>query len=318
MQKIVVLLLFFVTFALSAAVHTVGVPTGLAIALGFLITGYAAMTVEQRLGRYPSMYGLPFMILGGLVGVVAATMAVPQVSGWIVGPAALLAEIAALFGLIKLYRVLVARGRIVGRRRLAHRRGWHYAPTAEVPVPGPRSAPQLLGVPNDAVATTGRDVIYADVDGFRVIMFDRVQAHERNAQVQSVWLVPLPLALPYLDFSALGYASAEDRAQVLHPDKPAVAAGLAVALQQVRGAEAPDAFTEDQAFARTLMAPPLRNTAIKVEKAFWLENAFLCAVDRSEERTGVAAREVERIIDALATFAAGIPWSQLAPYARQR
>src|SRR5262249_43608478 len=148
------------------------------------------------LGRQAPAIGITFMALSGLSGIVAVVKALPQVNHWITGLGTLALEIAALYGVIKLYKRLLGQAGSVFRRRLATRRGWRYEPAATVPVPGPRSAPRFRSVRNDATSTSGRDVLYASANGLNVTVFDRAGVRDRKAQ--TVWLVHLPVALPFV------------------------------------------------------------------------------------------------------------------------
>ena len=283
MLKVIVTGLILVILLIAAGLGSLGAPIPLALYIAFLVVGVGAMAVERRLERDAPVVGITFLSIGGLFGVYSMTQAIPQVNGWVIGPATLVAQIAAVIGLVKLYRVLAAGTTVAGRRRLAGRRGWQFANEIAVPVPGPRSAPRFTAVPTDAVTTTGRDVISAVVNGFTVTMFDRARPNDTNARVQSVWLVHLPMALPYLDFSATADVAASG-------------------------------WTDNAAFASTLMTPALRSEVARVTKVCWIENAYLCAVDNGGGRRGVDATEVERVIDALTSFAGRLPWAQLTPY----
>jgi hypothetical protein len=206
---------------------------------------------------------------------------------------AVVVEVGAIVGIIKLYRLINVRATVALRRRLAQRRGWRYVAQAEVSVPGPVSTKVIKGVPNNASSTTGRDVVYATVNGFNVTMFDRVRPNEPN--VQSVWLVQLPMALPYLR---------------LPLDKRLEAVlGFAKLLP-------PDTADADENFARALLTPQVSYEFIQLVGVSWIENWYLCVV-KETGRTGSKAAEVERRIDGYTALVAKLPWPALAPFARQ-
>jgi hypothetical protein len=195
--RLIVLGLVFGTLLLAGGLVGLGLAVPLAVALALLLVGGAALAIERRLGRQAPAFGVTFLSLSGIAGIVAAVHALPQVNGWVVGLGTLALEIAALIGVVKLYRRLLGQAGSVFRRRLAARRSWRYEPEATVPVPGPRTAPRLKSVPNAATSTTGRDVLHASANGLAVTVFDRTGA--RGRQVQTVWLVHLPMPLPSVE-----------------------------------------------------------------------------------------------------------------------
>jgi hypothetical protein len=298
--RVAALGLIVCVFVIAGVLAAVGAPIPLAIFIAFLLVGLAAMLVERRLGRDAPVLGITFLSIGGLVGIAAMVQAVPQVNGWIIGLGTLAVEIGILIGLVKLYRVLAAGATVALRRRLAERRGWRYVPQAEVPVPGPRSAPRLQGVPNDARSTTGRDVVYATANGFNVTVFDRVRPNEKNARPQTVCLVHLPMAMPYLSSS---FGSVLDAPNV-PPNNPV--------LNQFM--PDPAQLTDNESFARTLMTPQFRTEARRLPSEFWIENAYLCMVLSAGARSGAKASEVEQSIDATTSLAARLPWQAIAPF----
>ena len=318
--RLIVLGLLFCTFIVSAALITIGIPTGAAIFFALLIVGIGAMVVERRLGREAPVLGITFLSLGAIAGIVGMVHAVPQVNGWIIGLGTLALEIGGLIGLIKLYRVLNNQAGTQLRRRMAARRSWHYAPDAEVPVPGPHVAPYLKGVPNDARTTTGRDIVYATSNGFNVTVFDRVRPNEKNARVQTVWLVHLPMALPFVSSGFARYLEKPNDPHGMNlANVPLDQLGPAGQMMAAAVAQTSDpaTYTSNEQFARALMTPQVRADVARLPGQFVIENAFLCLVDNSEGRTGAKAAQVEHYVDSLTGFASRLPWQAVSGYGRQ-
>jgi hypothetical protein len=293
--RFLVLVLLVCTVVVAAALTALGLPVPLALTLGLLVVGGVTLAIERRLGRERPVVGITFLALSGIAGIVATVHALPQTNGWIVGLGTLALEIAALFGVIKLYRRLLGQAGSVFRRRLAAHRSWRYEPEATVPVPGPRTAPRLRGVPNTATSTTGRDVLHASANGLAVTVFDRAGARDRKAQ--TVWLVHLPAALPVVLSSFVRYAQVEEGALGLPPIQP----------------DQPGAHTDHPDFARTLVTPEVRRVAASqgFPMRWWIEGAYLCATADD----GAKPPQVEEYVDRLTGFASRFPWPALSPYA---
>src|SRR5256714_10893034 len=305
--RLVILGLLFGVFAVAGVLIGIGIPVYLAITLAFLIVGVVTLVVERRMERAAPAFGIAFMVLSGLFGIFAVHKALPQVNGWITGLGTLALEIAALYGVIKLYQRLLGQAGSVFRRRLGARRSWRYEPEATVPVPGPRSAPRFRSVPNDATSTTGRDVLYATANGLNVTAFDRAGARDRKAQ--TVWLVQLPAALPYLLSSFLRYLQLEDGT----PDSPFGAVlDRALGLPPIEPGQ-PGPHTDHPDFARTLLTPDVRRIAGLQDfpKRWWIEGWYLCATADD----GAKPPQVEEWVDRLTGFASRFPWPALTPYA---
>src|SRR2546421_3670379 len=326
--RLAVLGLLAATFAVAAGLIGIGIPIPLAITLALLLVGIGTLVLERRLGREAPVLGISFMVLSGFFGIYAVHRALQQVNGWVVGLGTLALEIAALYGIFKLYRRLLGQAGTVFRRRLAARRSWRYEPEATVPVPGPRSAPRLRSVPNEAVSTTGRDVVYASANGLGVTVFDRAGARDRKAQ--TVWLVHLPAALPFVLSSFLRYVQVEEGTPRPAPDNPMLAmlnpdgtspSGYGAEVDRAMGLPPielgqPDAHTDHPDFARTLLTPEVRRVAgtLGFPMRWWIEGAFLCATADD----GAKPPQVEEYVDRLTGFASRFPWPALAPYATRR
>lgn len=322
--RLIVLGLMFVTFAIAAVLIGIGIPIPLAITVALLITGVATLAIERRMGRPAPAIGIAFMVLSGISGIVAAVKALPQVNGWVVGLTTLVLEIAALYGVIKLYQRLLGQAGTVLRRRLAARRSWRYEPEAPVPVPGPRSAPRFRSVPNDATSTTGRDVVYASANGLAVTVFDRAGARDRKAQ--TVFLVHLPVSLPFVLSSFLSYVQAEEGSRPA-PDNPVLAvlnadgtsaSGYGAEVDRALGLPPiqpgqPGPHTDHPDFARVLLTPEVRRVAGTqgFPMRWWIEGAFLCTTADD----GAKPQQVEEWVDRLTGFASRFPWPALRPYA---
>jgi hypothetical protein len=285
------------------------------------------LAIERRMGRDAPVLGITFLSLSGIAGIVSTVHAIPQVNGWIIGLATLALEIGALIGIVKLYRRLLGKAGSVFRRRLATRRGWRYEPEATVPVPGPRSAPRFRSVPNGATSTTGKDVVYATANGLNVTVFDRSRAGERK--MQTVWLVHLPMSLPFVLSSYLRYLQVEDGTL------PAPANNLLAVLDSTGtsgsgyGAEIdralqmpaiqmgrPGDHTDNPDFGRVLLNPDVRRAATaELPLRWWTEGTYLCATKDGDEPRGAKGDQVEEYVDRLTWFAAHFPWPAMAPYA---
>jgi hypothetical protein len=326
--RLIILGLIAATFVVAGVLIGIGIPVYLAITLAFLIVGVVTLAVERRMGREAPAFGIAFMVLSGIFGMFAVHKALPQVNGWIVFLGMLVLEIGALIGVIKLYKRLRGQAGSVFRRRLAARRTWRYEPEATVPVPGPRSAPRFRGVPNDATSTTGRDVVYATANGLNVTVFDRAGARDRKAQ--TVWLVQLPAALPYVLSSFVHYLRLEEGTPRPTPDNPILAAldptgtspsGYGAEVDRALGLPTvqlgdPGPHTDHPDFARTLLTPDVRRIAGMQDfpKRWWIEGWYLCTTADD----GAKPADVEDWVDRLTGFASRFPWPALAPYATQR
>src|SRR2546430_4693587 len=276
--RLLVLVLLGCAIAVTALLVQAGLPVPAALTLGLLVVGGATTAVERRMGRSAPVLGITFLSLSGLAGIAAAVRGLPQVNGWVVGLGTLALEIGALIGVLKLYRPPAGQAGSVVRRRLAYARGWHSEPRATVPVPGPRTASRLKSVPSDATETTGTDVVRATINALTVTLFDRSRPGAHPGEPgQTVWLVHLPVPLPYF--------SPED----------------ALAGSDV---------------ARILMTTQARSVASGVgfPRSWWIEGGYLCCVYGDGTR-GAAAQLVAEYAERLTALAAAFPWPELAPYA---
>src|SRR3954451_10876250 len=211
MYRIYVVGLFLMSIFLGSVLAAVGVPPAAAFPIGFVLAGAGATFMERRTNRPVPILGPVLIGMGFLFGIGGVVDALPQINGWVVGLSTLALEIVATIGAIRLYRRVGRRAATAQRRRLAERHGWRFEEQAAVPVPGPVSAAQFVGVPNEAASTTGYDVLYLDADGYPVTVFDRLRPQERDPRRRTVWMVQLPVSLPVVLSSFAGYLDVEGR-----------------------------------------------------------------------------------------------------------
>jgi hypothetical protein len=149
----------------------------------------------QRIGRrLVSRYYAPSlphpMIMG--FGSLAALFIVAVVGhnfGALFGWLMLALEIALVIWIFKIKRRLNRIAIADRRQQLAENRGWRFAHTADLSIPGPFTAGRLQAVPNDAVTTTGTNVVWIQVGRFALVVFDQVRAGDPIAWPQTVWLL---------------------------------------------------------------------------------------------------------------------------------
>jgi hypothetical protein len=306
MRRIVVLLLFTLTMVVAWGLVSLGLPVPAAASLGLVIVGVVALAVERAAASDSPVYGVTFLSLGGLAGIAAMVHAVPQVNGWIIGIGTLIVEIALLVVIFKGYRKLAGQAVSLLRRRLAERKSWTYTREAVVPVAGPRTAARLVGVPDDATSITGQEVVHAQANGLDFMVFDRPRPEGRNGHPQTVWLVRLPVALPYLLSSYLDYLQQEEgtggdpsvhlRNRLL--GLPAVVPGQ------------PQDHTDNPGFGRLLFTPEVRQaaTAPDFPRRWWIEGAYLCA---TSDGATAEPKLVETWVEMLTGLAARFPWPAL-------
>ncbi|WP_198170518.1 hypothetical protein [Actinoplanes awajinensis] len=305
--RFMAILLFGVTLGLATALASTGLPVPAAATLALVIVGAVALAVERKTGRDSPVLGVTFLSFGAIAGIAAMVQAVPQVNGWIIGIGTLIVEIALLIGVMKGYRKLAGQAGSLLRQRLAQQKGWTYAHEAEVPVPGPRTAPRLVAVPNDATSTTGQEVVYGAVNGLNFIVFDRRRPNDRTGHPQTVWLIQLPVALPYLISSYLPYLQQEEGAGEAEPT--AALLGQILGLPAVRPGQ-PQDHTDHSGFGRVLLTPEVRQatTAPDFPRRWWIEGTYLCATSDGETAN---PKLVAMWVDMLTSFAARFPWPSL-------
>ncbi len=270
-----------------APMIAVGLPKSLAICLALLIVGAAAAAVGSRFSGYlagqVALGGVAFMAIAGLFGISAVHHALPQVNGFLVFVVMLVLEIGALVGLVALYYGIRRKAAVAALHRLAQRRGWRYEPAAEVPVPGPNTAARLHSVPDDATSTTGRDVLYAVANGLSVTVFNRFS--DSGIRRQTVWLVHLPMPLPYLE-----------PAPYLAPPTDA----------------------ERSDFGRAVLTDEVRRAARQqgFPSSWWIEGGYLCTIwDEGGAGDPAPVTTREEYVDRLTGLASRLPWPALHPYA---
>jgi hypothetical protein len=294
------------TALIAWPMHAAGLPIGAAVIIALVVLGTIFFLVEA--GNGGPVGALTCYTFAGIGGIVAMVKTFPEVNSWVVGLGTLAVEVGAVVGLWYLAKVIGGKGGKSLRERVAAGRGWKYISRADVPVPGPMSVGYLQGVPNNAPSTTGTDVVYANANGLNVTVFDRMRPNEKNAKVQTVWLVHLPLSLPFL---SSGYASFLKGETPFGVFDGFVSPGEHPLAQQGNN---PAAWTADEHYARALLTPPALADTDALSFPYWIENNYLCAAENTGKRTGSAARVVEHRVDALTAFAARLPWPQLAEH----
>src|SRR6266540_4087741 len=238
----------------------------------------------------------PLIFLGLLVGsalVVAPMIAVGLPKSLAICLALLIVGAAAaavgsrfsgyLAGQVALYYGIRRKAAVAALHRLAQRRGWRYEPAAEVPVPGPNTAARLHSVPDDATSTTGRDVLYAVANGLSVTVFNRFS--DSGIRRQTVWLVHLPMPLPYLE-----------PAPYLAPPTDA----------------------ERSDFGRAVLTDEVRRAARQqgFPSSWWIEGGYLCTIwDEGGAGDPAPVTTREEYVDRLTGLASRLPWPALHPYA---
>jgi hypothetical protein len=249
-------------------------------------------------------------ILVCIAGIWAMVNAFPNVNGWLVGIGTLVVELV-LAVVILAAAASLSLGRGLKRRNaMIDRRGWTFAGQAELPVPGPRSA-RLLNLPDDAVTMTGSAVIQANGNGLAVTIFNKVPADLTKERAQIVFMVRLPMALPYLHSLYTTFVMSDKWEDKL--------LGAVVSPHLVSGRQAgdPAQWTDDDAFAKAFMTPQIRQATDGLLYHYWIENGFLCTTEREGEKSlSLEAKEMEFRVDELTSFVTRLPWNQLAPWAR--
>ncbi|GAA4588787.1 membrane protein implicated in regulation of membrane protease activity [Actinoplanes octamycinicus] len=305
MSRLIILVLLGATLAVGALLVKLGLPVPAALALALTAVGAATLAVERKAERDSPVFGITFMSMGALAGVAGMVKAVPQVNGWVVGIGTLIAEIALLIGVLKGYRKLAGQAGSMLRRRLAERKGWTYAAEAAVPVPGPRSVSRLLAVPNDATSTTGQEVVHGTANGMNFMVFDRRRPNDSNSEPQTVWIVQLPVALPWLLASYLDYLKQEEGAA----DPSANLRAQLMGLPEVRPGQ-PQDHTDQPEFGRVLFTPEVRRIVATPDfpRRWWIEGNCLCS---TWDGAVAGPKDVEQQVDLLTGLAARFPWPAL-------
>lgn len=284
-RRLMAILLLGGAIGVGAVLIGVGLPAGVAMPIGFLAIGVLGLVLARWLGMIGFAGGLTGATIG-LLTLIPAIAKATGLNGWIVFVLMVLVVSAGVYGAVK----AIGRARTVagasGRRKFAESRGWRYLAEANVPVPGPRSAPLFKSVPNDAVETTGTDVVFAVVQGCQAAVFDRMRAGARPQEGrQTVWLVRLPSRFPFVSAQVLGDQSAQHTASV----------PFASALLTDGGAVTP--------------------AARALPRWWWIEGEWLVSTADTAGARGASAADVDATLEKLAKFAAATDWARLAEYA---
>jgi hypothetical protein len=192
---------------LAVPLWRAGLPGPVAAVIAFLVVGVAVGLIGTRLDGRIAVIGGIYASTGGLVTMVAAARALPQVNAYLTATVVLAVEMGILAAVLNAYRGLPALPPTRTRKRLAARNHWEYLPTLTVPVPGPQSARRIIGVQEGAQSVDLYDVLRGTVDGVPVLIGDRYRRKPRRSDpVQTVWMVPLPAPLPFLPHTAFDSA----------------------------------------------------------------------------------------------------------------
>ncbi|MET7394865.1 hypothetical protein ABZS66_15385 [Dactylosporangium sp. NPDC005572] len=257
----------------------------LAIALG--------LAVDDRLVKV----GYAFLVVAGIVVLSVAIKILDEYNWAVVAVAVLAVEGAILAVWQAVYVRLPARRPTAGRKRLAAKAAWQYTSEIAVPVAGPRTAGRLLGVPADAPTTTGADAVHGTANGLPVMVFDRWRRAPRITDpVQTVWVVRLPITLPFL---ASAYFRQHDK--------------LSATLDAFFGSPAadgpPEQHAADPEIARLVAESPARTAMndLRLPRTWWVDGDCLYATD-----AGGAGPDTERTYaENLTALAAAFPWPAL-------
>jgi hypothetical protein len=257
---------------------------GLPFAVALYFT-FATSTLAAVLFRRTRIAAVIIAGLAGLFLVIEANRWSDS-SAIVVTAVVIAAEVATVVGLRHLARRLPAPRRLGSRRRLARERGWSYQDVADVPVPGPRSTHELIGVPTAATSTTGEGVLVATVNGFECRVYDLVRRRPRLGDpIRTVWQVTLPVSLP--EYHLSHYPSWED--------PPWTTIGGA-------------------SEAARILTDAYRAVPVPLHPWWWVEGRYLC----SWEDVHASPRVILGRMDYLTRVAAGVPWERLADPAMWR
>jgi hypothetical protein len=269
-----------VLYLLLALYDAAGLPFEVALYLTFATSTLAAVLFRR--------VRIAAAILAGLAGL----FLIIEVNRWsdggvlVVTAVVIAAEITTIVAWRQLARRLPAPRRLGSRRRLARKRGWPYQDVADVPVPGPRSTHELIGVPTAATATTGEGVLVTTANGFECRVYDLARGRPRLGDpIRTVWQVTLPVSLP--EYHLSHYPSWED--------PPWTTIGGA-------------------SQAARILTDAYRDVPVPVHPWWWVEGRYLC----SWTDVHASPRVIVRRMDYLTRIAAGVPWEQLADPAMWR
>ncbi|WP_327008283.1 hypothetical protein OHA72_14120 [Dactylosporangium sp. NBC_01737] len=199
--------------AIGVPLSKAGLPGAAAAVIGFLIVGVAVGLLGTRFDGRITVVGGIFASIGGIVTMIAVSDLIPQVNKYVTAAVVLAVEMGILSVVLDLYRSLPALPPTRNRKRLAARQGWEFLPSLAMPVPGPQSARKLIGIQEGAQSFELSDVVRGSVNGVPVLAGDRHRRKPRRSDpVQTVWMVPLPVSVPFLShasFDAAGQVAAD-------------------------------------------------------------------------------------------------------------
>ena len=92
------------TIVVTLVLTSLGLPVPAATALGLLLAGLMATALERRLHHPAPVFGLALLAMSALFGIATMVQALPRVNGVLVGLSTLALELAALVGVVRLYR----------------------------------------------------------------------------------------------------------------------------------------------------------------------------------------------------------------------
>lgn len=269
-----------VLYLLLVLYDAAGLPFAAALYLTFATSTLAAVLVRPM--------RIAAVILAGLAGLFLIIEANRWSDGGVLVVTAVVvaAEIATVVGWRQLARRLPAPRRLGSRRRLARKRGWSYQDVADVPVPGPRSTHELIGVPTAATAATAEGVLVATANGFECRVYDLVRGRPRLGDpIRTVWQVTLPVSLP--EYHLSHYPSWEDPPWTV-----------------IGGASQ----------AARILTDAYRAVSVPLHPWWWVEGRYLC----SWEDVHASPAVILGRMDYLTRIAAAVSWERLADPAMWR
>jgi hypothetical protein len=323
--RLVALGMFVLTLLLAGLLASLRLPIPAAAVLGFLVVGAAAVFLGLLLGKSLMIVGITFVSLGAAMSSWPLVKALPGVPPWILVIGVLAAEIALVVFAVRGYRRALEAREAAARRKLAAAHGWSYRPEAPLVVPGPITAGRLKSTPPDATQTTGTGVLQGVEADFPVLVFDRTRPGDpRREGVQTVWLVRLPVALPYIDAGLVpallreGADPADRERRRVDSQFPAPGVDMNALLTQVTGKSfeehPPEHYTSDLAAARALLAPggEVSGAAGNLPERWWIEGEFLVASNRGIAPRGATNTDIEVVLGQLLNFTTQINWAAFA------
>lgn len=317
-SKLVVLVVFFAVWAL-VGVFDEYLRGSAALLLALVAVGALLVLVGPLFGGAVLLGGWSALAVAFFVAWRAAIDQFPGVPAILVIVLTTIVEVLLIAGLASAVRAMERGWATAARRWLARRRGWRFDRTADVPITGLLTAYQLLGVATNATKTTGLNVVRGTIGGFKVTVFDRQrEPHRRGDPTQTVWLVTLPVSMPFVSSTFFAYLAQEEKG---------VAPGPVELQRLVGGAEYAtfsDAYfgpraaselsnlvyrTRDIAVARALATPAVR--AIDVGRPWWMLGNQLVLVNGTSQVRPATTSEVRMLAERLVALASAIDWGAL-------